>query len=146
MLWCSTVTPSGCLIENGTAPLATVACAISRVRFELRDGHQTRRWVTFRPMVNLADGSKVNAAPIEKLRNSNVHRGDRRRAPTGGWDVKLKVHARGLNSMPFFSRLAFGLRHGRGPDDVANPNSHVVRPLAFTYLTSAPSLCPCLER
>ena len=55
------------VIENGTARFRKVTVARDLgTEVELRDGIKPGDEVILRPMVNLADGSKVNAAPIEK--------------------------------------------------------------------------------
>jgi hypothetical protein len=54
------------VIENGTARFRKVTVARDLgTEVELRDGIQAGDEVILRPMVNLADGSKVHAAPTE---------------------------------------------------------------------------------
>jgi multidrug efflux pump subunit AcrA (membrane-fusion protein) len=55
------------VIENGSARFRKVTVARDLgTEVELRDGIQPGDEVILKPMVNLADGSKVHAAPIEK--------------------------------------------------------------------------------
>jgi RND family efflux transporter MFP subunit len=55
------------VIENGIARFRKVTVARDLgTEVELRDGIKPGDEVILRPMVNLADGSKVNAAPTEK--------------------------------------------------------------------------------
>ena len=55
------------MVENGTAHFHKVTVARDfGTEVEVRDGIKPGDEVILRPMVNLADGSKVNAAPIEK--------------------------------------------------------------------------------
>jgi RND family efflux transporter MFP subunit len=55
------------VIENGIARFRKVTVARDLgTEVELRDGIKAGDEVILRPMVNLADGSKVQAAPIEK--------------------------------------------------------------------------------
>jgi RND family efflux transporter MFP subunit len=55
------------VIENGIARFRKVTVARDLgTEVELRDGIQAGDEVILRPMINLADGSKVHAAPIEK--------------------------------------------------------------------------------
>jgi hypothetical protein len=55
------------VIENSIARFHKVTVARDLgTEVELRDGIQAGDEVILKPMVNLADGSKVHAAPIEK--------------------------------------------------------------------------------
>src|SRR5262249_24876488 len=124
------------VIENGIARFRKVTVARDLgTEVELRDGIKAGDEVILRPMVNLADGSKVHAAPIEKSEKIQTSiAGDRPPSATGqGWNVKPKVRAGGMNGTPSSYCSCgglVGLRHGRGPDDVAKPESYAARPPA----------------